>query len=73
MLAQWIFEPRYKRVHGNFDIAEALSDFAWAASKMPSGKGPYGQTGLYGKEERPYSSVSEEDFADAVGRGYITI
>lgn len=72
-IAQWIFEPLNHRVHGNFDVAEALSDFTWPVSKLPSGKGPYGQTGLYGKEERPYSSVSEEDFADGLERRLVLI
>ena len=68
----WIFEPRRAWVHGNIDMGQALSDGAWPRSYSASSKGPYGQTGLYGKDEGPYSCVSEEEFAEGLRRGYIS-
>ena len=72
--AHWIFEPQHNVVHGNFDLAEALSEFMWPTSKSISGKGPYGQTGRYGpgKDEGPYSYISEDAFRDGLQRSYIS-
>lgn len=67
-----IFEPRRFQVHGNFDLAEVVSDGAWPSEKMPSSKGPYGSTGLYGKDEGPYVSVSEEVFMQGLRKGYVS-
>ena len=68
----WIFEPRRALVHGNIEMGQALSDGAWPRFYSASRKGPYGQTGLYGKDEGPYSCVSEEEFAEGLRRGYIS-
>lgn len=90
-IGPYIFTPSTSLVHGDFDLARALSDFSWPAtasgwpsshdSLMPSSKGPYGQTGLYGKDvdpdpdlgisHHPWSCVSETAFFDGVRRGYI--
>ena len=67
----WIFEPRHGRVHGNIETGQALSNGSWPIAYTASCKGPYGQTGLYGKAERPYSCISEEDFAAGLRNGYI--
>lgn len=64
----WIFEPRHYRVHGNLDLAEVLSDGRWPPEKSPSSKGPYGQTGLYGKDEGPYEVVSEDFFKQGLSK-----
>jgi hypothetical protein len=53
-------------VHGNIELAEELAGQSWPTSKDISFKGPYGQTGLYGKEEGPFSSVSEDDFYEGL-------
>lgn len=67
-----IFEPRRSLVHGNFDMAAVLSNEAWPPQKMPSSKGPYGQTGLYGKTDGPYECVSERVFREGLDRSYIS-
>jgi len=68
----WIFEPRRSLVHGNYDMAEVLSTGVWPPEKMQSTKGPYGQTGLYGKDEGPYECVSERVFRQGLERHYIS-
>ena len=67
----WIFEPRRSLVHGNIAFGQAVSDDNWPSSSTMSYMGPYGQTGLYGKDEGPYSCISEEEFAEGLTRGYI--
>lgn len=73
--ADCIFEPNVKLVHGDFSaLAEASGDDAWPASLGPSGKGPYGSTGLYEKEEEgPFQSLSEDDFLTGVRRKFLSI
>lgn len=68
----WIFEPRRYRVHGNLDVAELVSDGTWPPDKNRSSKGPYGQTGLYGKDEGPYEVVSEDIFKQGLSRHYVS-
>ncbi len=68
----WIFEPRRSLVHGNIAIGQALSNNAWPHTSAVSNMGPYGQTGLYGKDEGPYSCISEEEFGEGLSRGYIS-
>lgn len=68
----WIFEPRRYRVHGNLDVAEIASDGVWPTEKSWSSKGPYGQTGLYGKVEGPYEVVSEDVFKQGLNKHYIS-
>lgn len=68
----WIFEPRRFRVHGNLDIAEVVSDGRWPPEKTSSSKGPYGQTGLYGKDEGPYEVVSEDVFKQGLSKHYVS-
>ena len=69
---QWIFEPRFSRVHGNIEIGELLSDGLWPISKTSSCKGPRGHTSTYGKEDRPYSCISEESFRKGLRHSYIS-
>ncbi|KAL8820161.1 MAG: hypothetical protein Q9191_007572 [Dirinaria sp. TL-2023a] len=68
----WIFEPKQSLVHGNIEAGQALSDYTWPADSSVSGKGPYGQTGLYGKDERPYSCMTEEAFTEGLRLGYVS-
>lgn len=46
-----IFEPGFEAVHGDFSLAHISSDGSWPQQTTFSGKGPYGSTGLYGKEQ----------------------
>ena len=69
----WIFEPRHHFVHGNVELGEFLSERTWPAERSPSGKGPYGQTGLYGKNEGPYSCISEDGFLEGLQRSYCSL
>ena len=71
-VSNWIFEPRHYRVHGNLDVAQAVSEGRWPPDKVSSSKGPYGQTGLYGKDERPYNVVSEDVFKQGLNRHYVS-
>ena len=64
----WIFEPRGFLVHGNFYSAVMASRGMWLPERSHSSKGPYGQTGLYGKDDSPYESISEENFKDGLER-----
>lgn len=68
----WIFDPRHGQVHGNIELGQGLSDGSWPSSYSNSSKGPYGQTGLYGKDERPYSCISEEEFTIGLRHGYVS-
>ena len=68
----WIFEPRHYRVHGSLEVAEVVSDGRWPPDKNWSSKGPYGQTGLYGKDEGPYEVVSEDIFKQGLSRHYVS-
>ena len=67
----WIFEPRCFLVHGNFHSAVMDSRGMWLPETSHSGKGPYGQTGLYGKDGSPYESISEENFRDGLEKRYV--
>ncbi|KAK7729621.1 hypothetical protein SLS57_002109 [Botryosphaeria dothidea] len=65
----FIFEPHIKAVHGDFQIAEVESEGQWPRSHEPSRKGPYGSTGLYGKDEEDvFSKVDEDEFIEGVRR-----
>ena len=68
----WIFEPRRSLVHGNVAMGQILSDNTWPIANIASSMGPYGQTGLYGKDEGPYSCITEEEFLEGLMRGYIS-
>lgn len=72
--ADCIFEPNLKLVHGDFSLAELSSDGIWPGALGPSGKGPYGSTGLYEKEEEgPFQSMAENDFLTGLRRRYLSI
>ena len=67
----WIFEPRCFLVHGNFYPAVMASRGMWLPERSYSSKGPYGQTGLYGKDDSAYESISEEIFKDGLVKRYV--
>jgi hypothetical protein len=93
--AQCIFEPEKGVVHGDFVLAEVISQGTWPASsphevfdekngfdgvdggasgRRSSTKGPYGASGTYGgKNDGAWEVVSEEQFLEGVGRGWIQV
>lgn len=73
--ADCIFEPNVKLVHGDFaPLAEVSEDDTWTGSLGPSGKGPYGSSGLYEKEEEgPFQSMDEDDFLAGLRRKFLSI
>ncbi|KAL9099592.1 MAG: hypothetical protein Q9163_004936 [Psora crenata] len=70
-IGDWIFELGRRRVHGNFTLARTLADGTWPAQEETSGKGPYGQNGLFGKDEGDWTAVGEDVFRDGLRKGYI--
>jgi hypothetical protein len=65
--AECIFEPGFSSVHGDFALAQISSDGLWPQNVQISGKGPYGSTGLYEKEEEgPFQRVEEGEFLHGV-------
>lgn len=67
--ANCIFEPGFRAVHGDFALAQISSDGQWPQDVQFSGKGPYGSTGLYGKdEEAPFQRIDESEFLHGVRR-----
>ncbi|KAL9006493.1 MAG: hypothetical protein Q9188_000730 [Gyalolechia gomerana] len=67
-----IFEPAKSLVHADLSIGELLSAGSWPSWQEPSSKGPYGQTGQYGKDEQAYSCISENEFVEGLQKGYVT-
>ncbi|ORY08839.1 hypothetical protein BCR34DRAFT_488206 [Clohesyomyces aquaticus] len=72
--ADCIFEPSLNAVHGDFSLAQLASGGDWPETLTPSGKGPYGSTGLYEKEEEgPFQCIEEKEFLDGVRRNLLSI
>jgi hypothetical protein len=71
--ADSIFEPTQRRVHGDFEPGEIQSGCLWPDEKAPSGKGPYGTSGFYGKEIAMFESVDEKEFLRGVQRHWVPI
>ena len=72
--AECIFEPGFQSVHGDFSLAQISSDGHWPQNVDFSGKGPYGSTGLYGKEEEAqFQRIDEADFLAGVRRRLLSI
>ena len=71
--ANCIFDPRDCVVHGDFAWAQVASGGSWPVTKTSSSKGPYGSTGLYGKDEGDWEIVSEDEYMKAVESGWIKI
>jgi hypothetical protein len=72
--ADCIFEPSLGAVHGDFSLAQLASGGDWPETLSSSGKGPYGSTGLYEKEEEgPFQRIEEPEFLDGVRRHLLSI
>jgi hypothetical protein len=72
--ADCIFEPACRAVHGDFSLAHMTSDSSWPQTLSSSGKGPYGSTGLYEKEEEgPFQRIDEGEFLTGVRRNLLSI
>ncbi|KAF2797637.1 hypothetical protein K505DRAFT_235132 [Melanomma pulvis-pyrius CBS 109.77] len=72
--ADYIFEPSFESVHGDFSLAQIGSDGAWPETLSASGKGPFGSTGLYEKEEEgPFQRIAEDEFLNGVRRRLLSI
>jgi hypothetical protein len=72
--SDFIFEPHASAVHGDFSLAEISSGGTWPESRTPSRKGPYGSTGLYGKdEEEPFERVDEAEFMAGARNNRVSI
>ncbi|KAF2085667.1 hypothetical protein K490DRAFT_58553 [Saccharata proteae CBS 121410] len=73
--AAFIFEPHLRLVHGDLAIGELNSGGLWPVEREPSRKGPYGSTGLYGKDEEEgvFEMVGEREFLRGWGRGWVGV
>jgi hypothetical protein len=72
--ADMIFDPHVSRVHGDFQDAEYFSDGTWPLVKNVSRKGPYGSTGLYGKEEESvWECLSEDELFSGLARNIVRL
>ncbi|KAL8734207.1 MAG: hypothetical protein Q9166_001693 [cf. Caloplaca sp. 2 TL-2023] len=71
-VGHFIFEPSKSLVHADLSVGEILSAGSWPVMPVSSYKGPYGQTGQYGKDERAYHCISEEEFAEGLRKGYVS-
>jgi hypothetical protein len=70
-VADCIFEPGCRSVHGDFTLAHISSDGLWPQNGHLSGKGPYGSTGQSQKGgEGPFHCISEAEFLYGVGSGF---
>ncbi|KAH7123870.1 hypothetical protein B0J11DRAFT_324024 [Dendryphion nanum] len=73
--AECIFEPSTRAVHGDFTLAQLASDGTWPETPLAaSGKGPYGSSGLYEKEEEgPFQRMDEDVFLAGLRRNRLSI
>ncbi|KAF2118379.1 hypothetical protein BDV96DRAFT_569793 [Lophiotrema nucula] len=73
--ADCIFEPSFSAVHGDFSLAQLTSSNTLISDALgSSGKGPYGSTGLYEKEEEgPFQRLEEDVFLAGVRRKLLSI
>jgi hypothetical protein len=73
--ADCIFEPSFNAVHGDFSLAQLTSSNTLLSDALStSGKGPYGSTGLYEKEEEgPFQRMEEDAFLAGVRRKLLSI
>jgi hypothetical protein len=70
----YIFETKARLVHGSYKEAKILSEMQWAPIELPSVKGPYGYTGLYGGGMKgEWSCISERDFLEAIRSGLVRL
>ncbi|KAH9826737.1 translation elongation factor Tu, partial [Teratosphaeria destructans] len=65
-------EDVHALVHGDFTMPAIRSAGAWPPVKHGSTRGPYGQTGTYGKEES-WDAVGEQEYLTAVRKGWVQL
>jgi len=68
-----IFEPELRTVHGDFVVAEVRSNGQWPVHRQSSTKGPYGTSGVYGKNEGPWDVVTEDEYFVAIEKGWVKL
>ena len=70
-----VFDPVPGRVHGAFGWPSLITHGAWPAVWEPSCKGPYGSTGLYGKDdvEKIWQCVTEAEYLHGVRSGLVSL
>ena len=70
-----VFDPIPGRVHGAFGWPSLITHGTWPAVWEPSCKGPYGSTGLYGKddEEKIWQCVTEAEYLHGVRSGLVSL
>ena len=75
--AECIFEPHVSAVHGDFQLADEVSNGMWPSpwEKSVSRKGPYGSTGLYEKNDKDtaFMRISETEFFRGVETGWAAV
>jgi hypothetical protein len=72
--ASCVFEPGFQTVHGDFSLAQILSNMQWPQHLRQSGKGPYYGTSLYENDiERPFQCIKEEEYLYGVRGGFYSI
>ncbi|KAF2736655.1 hypothetical protein EJ04DRAFT_510957 [Polyplosphaeria fusca] len=72
--ADCIFEPSLRAAHGDFALAQVTGESIFSEALSSSGKGPYGSTGLYEKEEEgPFQRMDEDAFLSGVRRKLLSI
>ena len=62
-------------MHGAFGMPSLITHGAWPAVWEPSCKGPYGSTGLYGKDdvEKIWQCIREAEYVDGVRAGLVSL
>ena len=73
-----IFTPLATTVHGDFLLSRVSSNNAFPREQHFSSKGPYGSSGVYGKqltdeENEIWEVAGEQEFLEAVERGWISL
>jgi hypothetical protein len=70
----YLFDTKARLVHGSFAAPKVASEMRWTPIELPSVKGPYGYTGLYGGcMKGEWSCIGEGDFFEAVRAGLVNL
>ena len=70
----YLFEAKSRLVHGSYVAPKIASGNQWSPLELPSVKGPYGYTGLYGGGMKgEWSAIGEADFVEAVRAGLVNL
>jgi hypothetical protein len=68
----YIFDTKNRMVHGSYKEPKTVSENQWNPIELPSVKGPYGYTGLYGGSMKgEWTCISERSFLEAVRGGLV--